>query len=308
MSPHRTLLIVNPLRSPKAGKLLTRIEETLRALGVHCDLEFTQQRGHGIELAARGVAQGYRTIVAVGGDGTVNEVVNGVVGSEVTVFSIPLGAGNDFLRSLGVRSQEEACRVLATGRVTNIDLGLAEYRDDDGRLRSRHYAVLADAGFGSEVVRNTPRRLRHALGGSLGYVISVYRTARERGHLAQRTRVTVDGELRYDETLVLVEAFNGMYGGGGLKVAPTAKMNDGLLDVFLVRDMSWLQVWGLFPKIYRGTHIEHEKAEYFQGREVEVEAEERIRTSVDGEVIGYTPARFSIVPRALRVRCPPESG
>jgi diacylglycerol kinase (ATP) len=306
MPRDRTLLIVNPVRSTKVPQRLATIEDTLGRLGVHCDVKLTERKGHGIELATEGVAQGYGSIVAVGGDGTVNEVVNGVVGSEATVFSIQLGAGNDFLRSLGVTTQEQACRCLATGGFRNIDLGLAEYRAENGLSQRRYYAVHADAGFGSEVARNTPRRFRHALGGSLGYVISVYRTASERGHLAQRTRVTVDGELRFDEKLVLVEAFNGMYGAGGLKVAPMAKMDDGLLDVFLVRDMSWLQVWTLFPRILRGTHLQHEKAECFQAKAVEVEAEERIRTSVDGEVIGYTPVRFSVLPGALKVRCLPD--
>jgi len=116
-------------------------------------------------------------------------------------------------------------------------------------------------------------------------------------------RVKVDGGLRYDEKLLLVEALNGMYAGGGLKVAPKAKLDDGLLHVLVVRDVHRLEIWALFPRIYRGTHIKHEKTEYFHAREVEVEAEESIRTSVDGELIGYTPVRFSIVPGALKVRC-----
>ncbi len=181
---------------------------------------------------------------------------------------------------------------------------MAQFHDDAGRLARRYYAVLSDVGFGSEVVFNLPRRFRHGLGGNVGYVFSVYRTATQGGSLARPMRVTVDGELRYDEDLLLVESFNGMYGAGGLKVAPQAKLSDGLLDVFLVRDMSWLKVWALFPRIYRGTHIEHEKAEYFQAREVEIEAPESSRTSVDGEVVGHAPVRFSVLPRALKVKCP----
>lgn len=303
MSRDRTLLIVNPIRSPEAVKLLTEIEDTLERLGVHCDLRFTERKGHGMELAAQGVARGYKTIVAVGGDGTVNEVVNGVVGSEAAVFSIPLGAGNDFLRSLGIRTWEAACRALAGGSLRHIDLGLAEYQDYAGRSRQRYYVVLADVGFGSEVVHNLPRRFRHALGGNLGYIVSLYRTAMQGQAHARRMRVKVDGGLRYDEKLLLVEALNGMYAGGGLKVAPKAKLDDGLLDVLVVRDVHGLEIWALFPRIYRGTHIKHEKTEYFHAREVEVEAEESIRTSVDGELIGYTPVRFSIVPGALKVRC-----
>jgi diacylglycerol kinase (ATP) len=142
MSRGRTLLIANPIRSPKAARLLTSIEATLRQLGVPCDLDFTERKGHGIELASQGVTEGYEIIVAVGGDGTVNEVVNGVVGSKVVVFSIPLGAGNDFLRSLGIWTWREACQILAEGEVTQIDLGLVEYQDEAAGLRRRYYAVL----------------------------------------------------------------------------------------------------------------------------------------------------------------------
>ena len=271
MSENRALLVVNPIRRPKGGKRLTGIVDVLERLGVHCALKFTEHKGHGMELASRGVAEGYRTIVAVGGDGTVNEVVNGVAGSEAAVFSIPLGAGNDFLRRVRIWTWEEACRVLAEGHFTHVDMRLAEYQDDAGQRKQRYYAVLADAGFGSEVVHNTPRRFRHALGGGIGYVVSLYRTAVQGQSRARRMKVRVDGELRCDEKLLLVEALNGMCAGGGLKVAPKAKLNDGVLELLIVRDMPWLKIWALFPKVYRGTHIEHERVDYFQVREVEVE-------------------------------------
>ena len=138
----------------------------------------------------------------------------------------------------------------------------------------------------------------------MGYVVSLYRTAVRGRARACRMKVIVDRELCWDEPLLLVEALNGMYAGGGLKVAPKAKLDDALLDVFMVRDMPWPMIWTLFPKIYRGTHIDHERGEYFQAREVAVEAEEPVKVSVDGEVVGRTPARFTLLPRALRVRCP----
>lgn len=137
MSENRALLAVNPIQRPKGGKRLIGIVNILERLGVHCALKFTEHKGHGMELASRGVAEGYRTIVAVGGDGTVNEVVNGVAGSEAAVFSIPLGAGNDFLRRVRIWTWEEACRVLAEGHFTHVDMRLAEYQDDAGQRKQR---------------------------------------------------------------------------------------------------------------------------------------------------------------------------
>jgi diacylglycerol kinase (ATP) len=304
MEKNRTLLITNPLRSRAAGEHLARMESRLKDGGLHCDVRYTEHEGHGLELARRGVSEGYGTIVAAGGDGTVNEVVNAAVGSQSVVAALPLGGGNDFLRSLGIWTWEEACQALSSGGVRTVDLGLAEYQGEDGSRLQRYYAVVADVGFGTEVVRNTPRRFRHALGGGLGYVVSLYRTAVQGHGRARRMRVSVDGQLRFDEKLLLVETLNGMYAGGGLKVAPQAKMNDSALDVFLVRDMPWPKIWALFPKIYRGTHVEHEKGEYFQVGEVAVETEKPVWISVDGEVIGQTPATFRVVPAALKVRYP----
>jgi diacylglycerol kinase (ATP) len=304
MASGRTLLIVNPLRGRMVGRHLAKMEAVLAKHGLRYDVQFTEYRGHALELARRAVLEGYETIAAVGGDGTVNEVVNAAVGSSTAVAALPLGAGNDFLRSLGIWTWEEACLAVAAGDVKAIDAGLAGYQDEAGERRQRYYAVLADVGFGSEVVRNTPRRFRHALGGGLGYVISLYRTAVQGQARACRMKVWADGQLTCDERLLLVEALNGMYAGGGLKVAPKAKLNDALLDVFMVRDMPWPMIWTLFPKIYRGTHIEHERGEYFQVREVAVDADQTVRISVDGEVVGHTPATFKVVPGALKVRYP----
>jgi diacylglycerol kinase (ATP) len=304
MPAGRVVLIVNAMRSRQAFKQLAQMEDTLEALGVALDAWFTEYRGHGAELAKRAVSEGYATVVAVGGDGTVNEVVNGTAGSGVTVAALPLGSNNDFLRSLGVWTWQQACKVVAQGVERQLDLGLAEHHDQEGQPTRRYYAVLADVGLGSEVVRNTPQRFRHSLGGGLGYVISLYRTAIQGQARARMMRVQVDGMLRYQQKLLLVEALNGSYAGGGLKVAPRARLDDGLLDVFVAEDLHWLKIWALFPKIYWGTHVEHEKTGYFQAQDVEVDTETASIVSVDGEVVGYTPARFCVMPGLLRVRCP----
>jgi diacylglycerol kinase (ATP) len=308
MVSERALLIVNPRRGRMVGTHLARMEAQLAKSGLRYDVRFTEHKGHALELAGWAVSEGYETIAAVGGDGTVNEVVNAAVGSSTAVAALPLGAGNDFLRSLGIWTWEEACLALVAGEVKAIDIGLADFQDEDGERRQRYYAVLADVGFGSEVVSNTPQRFRHALGGGLGYVVSLYRSAVQGHARACRMKVRADGRVTCDEPLLLVEALNGAYAGGGLKVAPQARLDDALLDVFLVRDMPWIKIWALFPKIYRGTHIEHERAEYLKAQEVAVEADQAVRISVDGEVIGYTPATFSVVPGALQVRCPRRGG
>jgi diacylglycerol kinase (ATP) len=305
----RAVLIVNPLRGRGALKHLARMQQALEALGLSHDVWFTERRGHGTELARRAISQGYLIIVAVGGDGTVNEVVNGIAGSDATLGALPLGANNDYLRSLGIWTWQQACSVVAQGVERALDVGLAEYHDlEEGGNRQRYYAVLADVGLGSEVVRNTPRHFRHALGGGLGYVISLYRTALQGRARAREMRLEVDGVLRYQSELLLVEVLNGSYAGGGLKVAPRARLDDGLLDVFVAEDIHWLRIWTLFPEIYRGTHVDHEKTSYFQARTVGVETEIETIVSIDGEVVGRAPARFTVMPGLLKARCPRPRG
>jgi diacylglycerol kinase (ATP) len=301
-SDRRTVLIINPTRGRGAARQLAAIERVLRGYGLSYDRQFTQHKGHARALASDAVSNGYDLVVVLGGDGTINEVVNGMLGSSATLGALPLGGNNDFLRSLGIRTCAEACRALVEGVDNQLDVGLAECADEEGHPLRRHFAVLADVGLGSLVVNNTPSRFKHSLGGGLGYVVSLYRTAVRGEARARRMRVVVDGELRYDQNLLLVEALNGSYAGGGLRVAPRARLDDGLLDIFVAEEMHWLTIWTLFPKIYRGTHLTHEKTGYFQARQVEVETDTMI--SVDGDVIGRTPASLRVLPGALRVRCP----
>ncbi len=304
----RAVLIINPMRAHRSARQLARMERALQAYGLRYEKRFTKYKGHALTIAEDAMSEGHGSVVAVGGDGTINEVVNAVLGSQATVGALPLGGNNDFLRSLGVWTWEQACRALAKGVDRQLDVGLAEYVNGERRPQRRYYAVLADVGLGSQVVHNTPSRFKHSLGGGLGYVVSLYRTARRGEARARRMRVELDGELRYEQNLLLVEALNGSHAGGGLKVAPTARLDDGLLDVFVAEEMHWLKIWALFPRIYRGTHIEHAKTGYFQARQVTVDTETETIISVDGEVIGYTPARFSVVPGALKVRCPTDRG
>lgn len=304
----RAVLIVNPMRGHQAVRHLARMQEALEALGLHHAVWFAERQGHGTELARRAKSEGYGIIVAVGDDGTVNEVVNAAAGCDVAVGALPLGANNDYLRSLGIWTWQEACRVVAQGVERALDVGLAEYHDPEGQSTQRYYAVLADVGLGSEVVRNTPRRFKHALGGALGYVISLYRTALQGRARARMMSLQVDGVLRYQRKLLLVEVLNGSYAGGGLKVAPRARLDDGLLDVFVAEDIHWLRIWALFPKIYRGPHVGHDKTSYFQAQTVGVKTEAETIVSIDGEVVGRTPARFRVMPGLLKARCPRRRG
>jgi diacylglycerol kinase (ATP) len=238
----------------------------------------------------------------VGGDGTVNEVVNGLVGTEGTELAVVhRGTGGDLIRTLGVpRRLEEALDVARNGRTTAIDLGRATLKTWAGREGSAWFANVASAGMSGAVAKRV-NETGNALGGKLSYAwatIAVF--ARWRN---SHVEVTVDEEQRSGPMHEVIVA-NGRYLGGGMNICPEADPADGLFDVLLIGDVTKRDLALSLPKIYRGTHLPHPKAELLRGRAVVVDSPEPLPVQLDGEQPGTTPVRFELVPRALRVRVP----
>lgn len=240
--------------------------------------------------------------MAVGGDGTVNEVVNGLVGADhVELAVVHRGTGGDFVRTFGIpRSLEGALTVAHDGKIREIDLGRATLRTWAGREGTIWFANIASAGMSGAVAKRV-NETGKALGGKVTYAWSTVAVfARWRN---AHVEVTVDGEERRGAMYDVVVA-NGRFFGGGMEICPGAKPDDGLFDVLLIGDISKRDLVGTMPKIYRGTHLPHPKAELLRGRAVSIESPEPLPVQLDGEQPGTTPARFEVVPRALRVRVP----
>jgi YegS/Rv2252/BmrU family lipid kinase len=254
-------------------------------------------------LALEAAAGGASLLVAVGGDGTINEVVNGLVlvpGTELAV--LPRGTGGDFVRTFGIPSKiEDAARVAVSGRARTIDAGRAAYRSWQGEEETAHFANIASAGMSGAVAQRTNEATSAPLGGKAAYLWSTVAVF-VRWRNAEIT-VTVDGETRSGPMFDVIVA-NCRYLGGGMKMVPDAEPDDGLLDVLLIGDVSKLDLVTTMPKIYRGTHLPHPKAELLRGAIVTVEAPEPLPVELDGEQPGTTPVRFEVVPGALRLRVP----
>ncbi len=240
--------------------------------------------------------------MAVGGDGTVNEVVNGIAGLEVELAVIPRGTGWDFVRTYGIsRRLEAAVEVALHGRTRGIDVGKAHYRGWDGRERESLFANIASAGMSGAIAKRANETSK-ALGGKASYVwatLAVFSRWRN-----DEVRVTVDGQQRAGRMHDVVVA-NGSYFGGGMKICPEAEPDDGLFDVLLIGDLTKRDLLLTLPKTYRGTHLPHPKAELLRGARVAIEAPEPLPVELDGEQPGTTPVRFEVVSRALRLRVPP---
>lgn len=238
----------------------------------------------------------------MGGDGTVNEIVNGIAGLEgVELAIVHRGTGGDFARTFSIpRSLEGALDVAREGSTREIDLGRATLRTWAGKEGAIWFANIASAGMSGAVAKRV-NETGKALGGKVSYAWSTIAVF-SRWRNAQVT-VSVDGEERSGAMYDVVVA-NGRYFGGGMKICPDAEPGDGLFDVLLIGDISKKDLVLTLPKIYRGTHLPHPKAELLRGARVSIDAPIALPVELDGEQPGTTPATFEVVPNALRLRVP----
>jgi diacylglycerol kinase (ATP) len=237
-------------------------------------------------------------LVVVGGDGTVNEVVNAVAGTGAELAVLPSGTGQDLARSQGIPAGfDEAVRVALEGQTRVIDVGRVELADGT----SRYFANVGSAGMSGAVARRA-NTMSKRLGGKATFF---YALTRE--FLAwQNTRVTLelDDGVRREGAMHDVIVANGRWHGGGMKLAPEATQEDGLFDVVTIGDVSKLDFVTTAPKLYSGKYLSHPKVELLRSSTVGIDATEPLPLEVDGEPIGTTPARFEVVPAALRLRVP----
>jgi YegS/Rv2252/BmrU family lipid kinase len=243
-------------------------------------------------------------VVAVGGDGTMNEVVNGLVRSDATceLATIPIGTGMDFVRTHGIPTKfEDAVAVARDGVMRFVDVGRVSYRTWDGAEAERYVANVGSVGMSAAVAQRA-NGMSKAMGGRATFFYALVRVFLE----WQNTVVTVelDGGDRREARMHDVVVANGRYHGGAMKLAPDAEPDDGLFDVLLIGDVTKRDFVTTAPKLYRGTHLSHPKIDVARAKVVTVDGAERLPIELDGEQLGTTPIRFEVVPGALRLRVP----
>ncbi len=302
----KTLLIVNPMSA--RGKMQKRwpgIQTVLQSEHFPHEVAFTERRGHAIALARAAVEAGFELVVAVGGDGTLNEVVNGMfvdakpLNPAAVLGVIPSGTGSDFVRTIGLpRDALAAARHLAhaTGK-HRIDLGELQYQTD-GHAQHRYFANVAGMGFDAEVVERLERDGKRGTG-TLPYLSTLVSTI-----FAYRNKdVTLyAGDEFVQSRMNAIVVCNGKYFGGGMMVGPNAALDDGMLDIITIGDMNAVEVLVNTRKLYNGTHLTLAKVSEYRAQTAAVETAERIWIEVDGELVGNGNARFCIHPLALALR------
>jgi len=302
MSIPEARIIVNPVAGASTTyRKWPKIKSLLRHIGLPFEFQYTEGIGHAIELAREATSSGCQFLVAVGGDGTVHEVANGILLSKeinkATIGIISTGTGGDFVRSAGIdRDYIKACSSLKGVRRRLIDVGVVEY-SKDGQRKQRFFVNSSGVGFDAAVAEMS-NRLPKFLGGTIPYIMGLLKSLV--GYQNKMVTINIDDKIESKRILSVVVA-NGCYFGGGMRVAPLADIDDGLLDVIAVGDMGKLELLKAFPTIYKGTHIHHPKVETSKATRIEIESTEKFLVHADGEFLGEGPASFGLIPSALSV-------
>ena len=304
MDAKRILLIANPASGNRQGEQrLAEAKSHLEALGHSVAAKLTKAPGHAADLAGA-VATRYGIIAALGGDGTVNEVANGLMAigpSERPALAVlPVGTGNDVARTFGLAKFGTALDALANGSTRTLDVIRVQLMLH-GKTVTRHALLFAAAGFAAEVIRKTGPRVKRIFGRRFSYSVGFFRALA--GFRAPKFSVKWDGGEK-QERLFQVCAGNTEFGGGVMRISPGAKPDDGLLNISLVGELSRLGIVRRFPGILSGRYVEDKRVDYFTGKRLEIDAEPVAEIQADGDIIGTTPAVIELLPGALRLVTP----
>jgi diacylglycerol kinase (ATP) len=288
-------MIVNPNAGKKRGALAAeQAASLLRAAGKEVEMVLTEEAGHAVTLAAQIDSSEVEGVIAVGGDGTLFEVVNGLFQRDESVLppvgQIPVGTGNSFIKDLGIESIEDAVEKIVNGNLRRVDLG--KFSCSDGTY---FFVNILGAGFVSNVAS---RATKYKKLGAFSYVLGVL------GELAALNatplRIDIDGET-YEREAIFVEICNSRLTGGNMIMSPDSILDDGLLDVVIVSKVTRRKLLRLFPTLFKGTHVHNESVEVVRGKHITVESTELLGLNIDGETFGKTPMEINVVPGAIEM-------
>lgn len=299
-----TVFLVNPASAGgSTAKRWPEIAHEAANAGLSGDALFSEHRGHLGELAREAVKSGARRLVLVGGDGSMNEIVNGLGKNlgKVELALIPRGTGSDLVREHGIpHSVVEAVQVALEGELRSLDIGKATFHAWDGKRTQQYFANAAGAGISGAIARRADDGTK-GLGPRGSYAWAVLAVFPRWRNCNVHLRIDdVEREGKMHEVIAAI----GRYQAGGMKLCPNAVPDDGLFDVLILGDLSKTDLARNLHKTYRGTHLSHPKVDILRGKLVSIEAEEQLPIQLDGEQPGTTPVEFELIPGALNLRVP----
>ena len=302
MAAKRILLIANPASGQHRGeRRLAQASERLASLGHAVTAALTESAGHATRLA-KSNAPDFEIIAALGGDGTVNEVANGLMavepGERPALATLPVGTGNDVALTYGLAHFESAIDALANGSTRTLDVIRVQLMRD-GKSVTRHALLFVAAGFAAEVIRKTGPRVKRIFGRRFSYSVGLFRALAS--FRAPEFSVKWDGGETSGRMFQVCAGNTEFAAGGVMRISPGARPDDGLLNISLVDALGRLQIVRRFPSILSGRYVEDERVDYFTGKRLEIDAVPPAELQADGDIIGTTPATIELLPGALKL-------
>jgi len=295
-----SVVIVNPSSAGgSTGEAWPQIASDLRSQYGAFRAVFTKHRGDETTLASDAARKGAKLVIACGGDGTISEVANGILssGKDAELGILPSGTGGDFRRTLEIPSRtRDAARILRIGRTVRIDVGRVSYLDGNGSEATRYFVGVASCGMSTKVIERVKNN-------RISFANALLKTAIRN----EPVRLVIQLDDSHERHLLVSNlcVANAQYFGGGMKIAPDAKLTDGKFDVIGVGDLSAVKIFTSAARVYTGSHLSMDEVSHALARKISVRAADRaadVALEVDGELPGSLPATFQIIPEALRVR------
>jgi len=304
-STEQWLVIVNPnAGSGKGQKDWHKISSLLRKYNLEFSAKFTESKGHAINCTREGIKTGYRKIISVGGDGTLNEIVNGIFlndtcsPSDLSIAVIPVGTGNDWGRMFGItHDYESAIRIIKENKLMKHDIGLISFFSGKEQ-NNRYFINIAGLGFESMVVRKTNNQKENGRSGKAIYLYNLLTCLISYSNT--RAEVVIDGEKTVSDVFSM-NVGNGRYCGGGMRQTPDARPDDGVFDVTVINGIGKFEIIRNLKILYDGTILSHPKIRGYKCRNIKVSSDTLIYAEADGETLGHTPLEFNIFPAALNI-------
>ncbi|MFA5537371.1 MAG: diacylglycerol kinase family protein [Bacillota bacterium] len=289
----KTAFIINPSAGRgKTAKVWEDLKYTNLIVETKGDAYFTTGPGDAKRFAKGLSERGYKRVFVLGGDGTVNEVINGLKLDAIQLGIVPTGTGNDFCRMLAISNKpKEAIRQLLAGKTRIVDIG---------EVNGRRFLNTIGVGFDAEVARTTNEEYQN-LSGTLAYLAAITKVLREYKNeemVVETEGITIEGRM------LLIAIGNGSYFGGGMKIVPQAVIDDGIFHLCLIGDASKLDVLKNVSKLFSGNHLTHPKISSLSAKRIAVKTKNPVTVQADGEIIGKTPIEVAIIPKALEILIP----
>jgi YegS/Rv2252/BmrU family lipid kinase len=299
------LVIVNPNAGKRKGKKdWETISTLLKKEGLPFTVKFTEHKCHANIFTIEGVSAGFRKIITVGGDGTLNEVVNGVFTNnicstkDISLALIPVGTGNDWGRMFGIPlDYEKAVKIIRDNKMLLHDVGMVSYYNGTEK-KNRYFINIAGLGFESVVVRKTNFQKDKGHGGKLIYFYNLLTSLLSYNNT--KAEIIIDGE-KINADVFSINVGNGRYCGGGMRQTPRALPDDGLLDVTIIKGMGKFEIIRNLKILYDGTILQHPKIDGYKCKNIKVSSESVMYAEADGESLGQTPAEFNIIPASINI-------